>query len=346
MIDRPGNDNQALPGGLIGSLRRMGLVAAGENPTGAPLAGGVSSDIWRVDLSSDVVCVKSALPQLKVAAEWYVPTERNVYELRWFETVGRIVPNAVPAIRGRDDLASAFAMDYLDPARYPVWKSQLGKGLVDLNIARAVGETLVTIHAATAGVEYVRCDFASDDIFRSIRLEPYLVAAARVHPDRSQALQALFDTTAKTRLALVHGDVSPKNILAGPLGPVFLDAECAWYGDPAFDLAFCLNHLLLKCMWVPTASSALLEAYGVLAAAYLRSVSWEDPAGLEERVARLLPGLLLARVDGKSPVEYLTDQDKVIVRRSSRALLAEPVQTLHEVSTALIEEIRHDERPH
>jgi hypothetical protein len=27
---------------------------------------------------------------------------------------------------------------------------------------------------------------------------------------------------------------------------------------------------------------------------------------LEARAARLLPGLLLARVDGKSPVEYLT----------------------------------------
>ncbi len=55
--------------------------------------------------------------------------------------------------------------------------------------------------------------------------------------------------TLAAKIALVHGDVSPKKVPAGPRGPVFLDAECAWYGDPAFDLAFCLNHLLLKCLW-------------------------------------------------------------------------------------------------
>jgi hypothetical protein len=99
---------------------------------------------------------------------------------------------------------------------------------------------------------------------------------------------------------------------------VFLDAECAWYGDPAFDVAFCLNHLLLKCLWVPAARSAFLECYDALAAAYLDSVPFKD---VEARTASLLPALLLARVDGKSPVEYLQDADKDHVRRAARALL-------------------------
>ena len=175
------------------------------------------------------------------------------------------------------------------------------------------------IHAASANDPGVAAAFATDRIFYDIRLEPYLVASARAHPDRADALHALVETTARNRRALVHGDVSPKNILIGPQGPVFLDAECAWYGDPAFDLAFCLNHLLLKCLWTPRAARELLQCYDVLAKSYLGGVDWEPQGGLEARAARLLPGLFLARIDGKSPVEYLTEAaDKERVRRVAR----------------------------
>ena len=122
-------------------------------------------------------------------------------------------------------------------------------------------------------------------------------------------------TTANTRLALVHGDVSSKNILVGPQGPVFLDAECAWYGDPAFDLAFCLNHLLLKCLWVPVHKDAFLRCYQSLTEEYLAGVGWESEVQINLRAGKLVVALLLARVDGKSPVEYLTaEADKAFVR--------------------------------
>ena len=136
-------------------------------------------------------------------------------------------------------------------------------------------------------------------------------------------------TTQAQAKALVHGDVSPKNILVAGHEPVFLDAECAVWGDPAFDLAFCLNHLLLKCLWIPAASASLLSCFDVLASHYLAGVDWEPADALQRRAARLLPGLLLARVDGKSPVEYLTDAHRRdTVRRVARALLAEPVERL------------------
>ncbi len=127
--------------------------------------------------------------------------------------------------------------------------------------------------------------------------------------------------------------MSPKNILLGPRGPIFLDAECAWYGDPAFDLAFCLNHLLLKCLLTPPATTAFLRAFEVLVDAYLAGVSWESPPELEARAAHLLPGLFLARVDGKSPVEYLVDErDKAKVRRVAGRFLRTPVETLREIA--------------
>ena len=127
----------------------------------------------------------------------------------------------------------------------------------------------------------------------------------------------------------------PKNILVGPAGPVLLDAECAWYGDPAFDLAFCLNHMLLKCLWVPTASEGFLSCFDSLVSSYLQACRWEEPSSLEARAASLLPGLLLARVDGKSPVEYVTDEaQKERVRRAAHPLLIDPPSRLRQVREA------------
>jgi aminoglycoside phosphotransferase (APT) family kinase protein len=234
------------------------------------------------------------------------------------------------------DAGGFFAMEFLDPAHHPLWKDELREGRADPGFAAAVGARLARIHAATARRADLAARFATDANFHAIRLEPYLAATARLHPDLAAPLAALAERTARTRLALVHGDVSPKNILVGPQGPVFLDAECAWYGDPAFDLAFCLNHLLLKCLWRPACAPRFLDCYAALAGAYLDAVAWEPAAQIERRAATLLPGLLLARVDGKSPVEYLAEDEtaKAQVRRAARSLLAEPPARLAQVSAA------------
>ena len=119
------------------------------------------------------------------------------------------------------------------------------------------------LHAGTAGNARVAERFATDTLFHALRIEPYLEATALAHADLAPQLEGLAARTAGNRIALVHGDVSPKNLLVGPNGPVFLDAECAWYGDPAFDVAFCLTHLLLKCIWVPAQRDALLRSFEI-----------------------------------------------------------------------------------
>lgn len=316
---------------MLAFLHGAGLAAADEAPAATALTGGVSSDIWRVELRSGPVCVKRALPRLRVAQVWEAPVERNRYEWRWMQAAARIAPGSAPRVLAHDE-AGVFAMEYLDGARYPLWKAELRAGRADPEFARRVGERLARIHAATSGDARIAADFATDASFHAIRLEPYLLATAARHADVAAALRALAERTASTRTALVHGDVSPKNILAGPQGPVFLDAECAWYGDPAFDLAFCLNHLLLKCLWVPPAASRFLECFDALGGAYLRG---HGAPGLEARAASLLPGLLLARVDGKSPVEYVTEEaQKERVRAVARALLLAAPATLAEVRAA------------
>jgi len=312
-----------------------GLASLDEPLAWTPLAGGVSSDIWRLDVGGRTICVKRALAKLKVAADWRAPVSRNLYEWRWFETVGEILPAAVPRPLASDPERGVFAMSFLAEADHPLWKAQLLAGHADAATAAAVGERLGTIHAATARRSDIAERFPTDELFHALRLEPYLLATAGRRPEVAAPLRALAARTADTPLALVHGDVSPKNILVGPQGPVFLDAECAWYGDPAFDLAFCLNHLLLKCLVAPAAEPALLGSFAALAKAYLALVDWEPRAALEARAASLLPGLILARVDGKSPVEYLTaDVQKDAVRAVAMPLLNAPEPKLAHVADA------------
>ena len=327
--------DQRMPPEIVASLVRMGLMKRDENPPFQALTGGVSSDIWRVDLKSGPVCIKRALAQLKVAALWEAPVERNSFELAWMKTARSIVPSAAPEILGEDSAAGMFIMRFLDPREYPLWKAQLRDGVADPDTAGRVGDSLGRIHAATAGDDEVAAAFDTDYIFHSIRLEPYLLATAKAHPDRAGALEGLVETTAQNKRALVHGDVSPKNILIAAEGPVFLDAECAWYGDPAFDLAFCLNHMLLKCLWTPVAARGFMACFQALGAAYFKHVTWEPRADIEGRVARLLPGLFLGRVDGKSPVEYLTEErGKEKVRKVARAFLAEPADRIAAIAAA------------
>jgi aminoglycoside phosphotransferase (APT) family kinase protein len=325
---------------ILAILRRMGLLAATADPHGERLDGGVSSDIWRVDLASGPVCVKRALPKLRVAAEWEAPVERNRFEARWMRRANAAVCGSAPQLLGLDEESGALAMQFLPADRYPLWKTQLRDGDADARFAAQVADTLARIHAASAADPGIAPEFPTDRIFHDIRLEPYLLATARAHPDLAQRLTGLAAMVEANKRALVHGDVSPKNILHGADGPVFLDAECAWWGDPAFDLAFCLNHLLLKCLWTPRATSGFLACFDALAAAYVERMDWEPPRALEARAARLLPGLFLARVDGKSPVEYITsDHDRDRVRRTASALLIHPVETLRDVRLAWTKEL-------
>lgn len=317
---------------FLSALERMKLIQAGETPELTALTGGVSSDIVRANLANGPVCIKRALATLKVSADWKAPVERNHWEVLWMKTVAEIAPHAVPRIIAEDAEAGVFVMEYFDSERYPVWKNQLRDGTVSTVTAAQVGNTIGMIHKATSDRADIAQSFATDHIFVPIRLDPYLRATALRHPACSRQLEALAHLTATTNKVLVHGDVSPKNILVGPDGPVFLDAECAWYGDPAFDLAFCLNHLLLKCVWRPQWTSGYLACFNALLDAYLGFVTWEDPVAMESRTAHLLPGLLLGRVDGKSPVEYVrTDQDRNRIRRTAVTLLTSPVDRLHDV---------------
>jgi 5-methylthioribose kinase len=299
-----------------------------------PLTGGVSSDIVRIRLADGRdFCAKRALDQLKVAAEWKAPLERNHYEVAWLRRAGGIVPGAAPKVFAEDREHGVALLEYLPSEDYVLWKTALLSGWTDADVAVSVARLLGRFHAATLNDAEVAAEFPTDHLIDALRLDPYLRFTAGRHPELSERMLAVLNTTATTKLALVHGDVSPKNILVSKRDghPVLLDAECAWYGDPAFDTAFCLNHLVLKSVHMPALREDLLEEAMAFAAEWLSHFPSNLQADLDQRTASLLPCLMLARIDGKSPVEYLSEPDRQRVRELSIPLIEAPRRTITEV---------------
>ncbi|APZ98210.1 aminoglycoside phosphotransferase [Sphingopyxis sp. QXT-31] len=304
---------------IIDALRGAGL--AGEDEVVLqPLTGGVSCDVWKVDGPAGPIVVKRPLPQLRVAAEWLAPVERGTSEVRWLRRARGVDPHIAPEVLAELP-GHSFAMRFLPGC--PVWKDELMAGRVDAGFAAQVGKGIAAVHAATAYNDGDRADFPNDDMFRALRVDPFLLYVAQHDVELAPALTALAEDLSGRKIALVHGDVSPKNILISADGPVFLDAECAVYGDPAFDLAFCTTHLLLKVVW--SGDARMNEAAAALVAAYRAGIDWEDAEALLLRAGKLTAALLLARVEGKSPAPYLTDPEhKNIVRDQARALIRAP----------------------
>ena len=316
------------------ALGEMGLIGDGEQFAISRLSGGVSCDVYRVEVKRlPAMVVKRALPKLRVSADWYAPQERASTEVAWIRLVADINSRWVPKILGEDRARHLFVMEYFPPEKYPLWKAELAEGHADGAFAAQVGTALARIHSETAGKHDVAKAFANDAQFYALRLESYLLFTAARHPDQAPAIRNTAAAIGKARIALMQGDISPKNILHGADGPVFLDAETACYGDPAFDLAFCLNHFLLKTVWHPQWTERYARLFDAVKQAYLSGVKWEPARDVDSRTARLLPMLFLARVDGKSPVEYLTgEEDKAFVREQARALIVAPAASLDELA--------------
>ncbi len=292
-----------------------------------PLTGGVSSDIALVDMGSRKICVKFALEQLKVVEAWHAKVERNQAEYRWLEFVASIEPKSTPVLMGCSDSANGFAMEFVEGDGVYLWKTALLQGQPDSGEAEKVAYVLGQVHCASS-FEVSSLGFQNQQDFYALRLEPYLIFTATRHPDLARKMHALVDMLNSHNLALIHGDVSPKNIIFRQEKPVFLDAECATIGDPSFDVSFCLNHLILKAMHIKGSRHSLLASVQDFWTAYQAHVLWESSDELEKRVCALIPALMLARIDGKSPVEYLDDHERKIVRSLAIPLIKDPVKSI------------------
>jgi aminoglycoside phosphotransferase (APT) family kinase protein len=304
------------PGTLLKLLERDGVVRA-PNARLTPLSGGVSCEIYLVEDGAERFVVKRALAKLKVKADWFADISRNRYEWEYIRYVAKFLPEAVPALKYCSATDNYFAMEHLNGS-FTNWKQLLLAGKANPEDARRAGNILALIHQHSAGDPEAKRLFDTTPNFFQLRIESYLLATGAKHPDLRAHFEAEAKLLAGARECLVHGDFSPKNILISPGRMVLLDCEVAWYGEPAFDLAFLLNHFFLK---------ALLHAPRDMGMRPMIENFWSEyqtvrpSPEMEPRVGRLLLMLMLARVDGKSPVEYLDPARQEFIREFVREQL-------------------------
>jgi len=295
-----------LPADITESLRQAGWLN-GQNPKVEALGGGVSCDIWRVQARGKSFVVKRALEKLRTELDWRADPCRNRYEQAYLRFVAEFLPGAVPQVfHGTPNF---FVMEDLTEG-WLDWKKHLLAGQVEPTLARQAGEILGEIHRQSWGSADVARAFATEENFHELRVSPYLLTTATRHPDLSGAIREEATRLAATRRALVHGDFSPKNLMVREKRMVVLDCEVAWFGDPAFDVGFLLNHFLLKALHLPQKAEEFFSLVSGALAGYREKMGQEKAGMVLEDVPDLLLCLMLARVDGKSPVEYLTQAEK------------------------------------
>ena len=327
-------------------LIERGVVPDDADPEVTPLGGGVSNEVFHVAWADDAVVVKQPLANLAVEDDWPADVGRVHNEAAAARVYRRVVDAyevrdiVVPAVRFEDRDEHLIAIDAA-PLSAGTWKTDLLAGEVDETVGEVVGSFLGAAHEFAATQSDVREGFSNYTPFEQLRLDPYHATVAERHPDVAPAIDAEIERIRDARSTLVHGDYSPKNVLieGGDNRRVWLlDFEVAHWGDPAFDVAFMLNHLFIKSVYnadrneryVSTAR-AFWDAYGDATAV---------DAGFEANVVAELGVLALARVDGKSPVEYVTaETTKDRLRTVAKTVLTTDAATLDSVVEILRSEV-------
>ncbi|HEU0303796.1 MAG TPA: aminoglycoside phosphotransferase family protein [Gaiellaceae bacterium] len=304
-------------------LASRGVFATANGLEVEELAGGVSSAVFLAEGDGRRVVVKRALERFRVADEWLVPRDRLLAEADALKLMAAVAPASVPPVLDVDPETFTMVMAAA-PASWRPWKSLLLLGEPDVAIATRLGQLLAVLHSADA-------DIGSAESFDAQRIDPYFRTVQRRHPALADRVGSYVERLVATRKCLVHGDFSPKNVLVGDAGLWVIDWEVVHRGDAVFDLAFMLNHLLLKTTHRPGARTgyeacghAFLSAYG--------------PVQDLPYVLGLVGCLMLARVDGKSPAEYLTERERERARATGISMLAEPPASLAEAWVRVDEE--------
>jgi len=325
-------DLRADPGGAGGELLSpdtVGRYLVGRGIFGDldgvhahELAGGVSNIVLAAARDTRRVVVKQALPRLRVHDEWLAKRERSLAEAAALELAATLTPGAVPALLDVDADRCALTIAAA-PHGWTTWKSRLLAGDADSAVASRLGELLAAWQGGTFEDAEAAAALRDTEAFEQLRVEPYYRTVAARRPELATAIGSYLERMETTHLCLVHGDYSPKNVLVGDDVWV-IDFEVAHVGDPAFDVAFMLNHLLLKRLHVPGASDSLERCARGFWAGYRRAV----PGPLLPELGYVLGHLgclMVARVDGKSPAEYLSAAERDAARAlGSRLLLAPP----------------------
>ncbi len=317
-----------LPKAIYKASVKFGLLSIDQKYFCKQITDGVSSDIWHVKTSSNEYCIKRALAKLTVKEDWFAPINRNNYEAKYFTHCKIIEPNSFPKILGHDNENYILAMEWFDNTKFVVWKKKLLKKSVSLKDGKRIGKLLGVIHKSFFNKNKYKELFLNDKTFYDIRIEPYLLYTSKFYPELSDSYRSTVEFLTKKKSTVIHGDFSPKNILLGKNYPIILDAETACWGNPAFDLAFFNNHIILKSIFNKEIFKSYLSLSNYFLKAYFANFSVINNSNFIKKFIILQALLILARVDGKSPVEYFKKTHKSLARNLAKNILLLKTKTL------------------
>lgn len=305
-------------------LRSVGLLRSGEDARIEVLGGGVSNLVLGVVQGHSAFVVKQSRPKLRTREDWFSDIERIYREQEVMELLQPLLPpGSIPAVIFSDRENYLFAMEHA-PADSRVWKSMLLAGEIDPEIGRQAGRLLGQMHEAAAGNAVFAERLADRRIFHQLRIEPFYERIRLRHPDLKEAIDPLLFQLLHHGETLCHGDFSPKNLLSSGRGLMLVDHETAHFGEPAMDLGFFFSHLLLKGIragdW-RTFTGLILSCW----TGYVQAIRYTSAEATLARSFGHMGVCLLTRVDGTSPVDYLSDdRQRASARQLGRGLLLQP----------------------
>ena len=323
-------------------LREHGYAKMGEALALKKLPGGVSNRTVRVAWADGHAWVlKQALAKLRVNVDWFSSPERIGVEAKALRWLNRWAPpGTTPAFIFEDTANHLMGMEAI-PEEHENWKSVLLSGQIVSNHFEQFGLLLGAIHreSSNCGAETCRV-FADTTYFVNLRLEPYYLYTAQKTAEAAAFLNALARETLNHKDSLVHGDFSPKNTLIYRGKLILLDYEVVHFGDPAFDVGFALTHFLSKAHHLAKDRARLATVAEVFWQVYCKEIArlnWA--AALEPRVVRHTLGCLLARVSGKSPLDYLTPEETTRQRDTVLALMVKPPSSVPDLIAEFVHKI-------
>lgn len=294
---------------LTAYLRQKDHISAGETITVQELSGGVSclTLLIRRTAGPDFV-IKQARTKLKVKEDWFSDPKRIHIEAAGMTALQEILPpGSVPKLLFEDEKLHLLGMEAV-PQPHDNWKKLLLQGKLNIEHVEQFARNLAAIHRVSLqNVRYLN-RFINRYFFITLRLEPYYTFVAEQLPEAAPFLQQLIKDTLAVQLTLVHGDYSPKNILIHQNRLILLDHEVMHFGDGAFDIGFSMTHLLSKARHLPVFRTDFRQAALHYWSIYQKHLIL--PSGWEERAIRHTIACMLARVRGKSPLEYLSEDEK------------------------------------
>lgn len=311
------------PDNALEYLRSQGWIGLGPAQIEA-LGGGVSNVVLRVQTAERAFVLKQSRPRLRTREEWLSDIDRVYREEAVMRVLFPLLPApTVPEVLFSDHDNYVFAMSAV-PVEARVWKHSLLAGDVDVPLGERAGEILGLLHETTARDLSRVESFRDRTVFVQLRVDPFYTRVRERRPEVADAVERIIDRMLATREALCHGDFSPKNILTHARGFTLVDYETAHLGDPAMDLGFFLSHIMLKAARRGVCRIQYLDLTRAFWRGYRRMVSFEPVASLMERAIGHFAVCALARIDGTSPVDYLSDEsEREGVRRLARHLLWE-----------------------